>query len=732
MTMSKQSEKFFKALLTTTVAVSGVAVIAPIQDVQADAITFKDVKKADYFNNGVQDLVQKGFISGYEDGTFKPGQYITRAHVAKILANYLELEVNNVKDPGFTDVNKKNPYYAEIAAVVEAGIFKGYDDKKFKPNKFITRAQIAQVLVEAFDLKLENYNNLPFTDISMQKPYANHVQTLYNNKITKGITTTTFGPSKFVTRGQFVAFIDRIVNINNNSKFELSIMHYNDSHSHVEQMPKLVTAVNEVRAKNSEALLLNAGDVFSGTLYFNEFQGQADLAFMNLLKVDAMTFGNHEFDLGSTSEGHKALADFIKAANFPFVTANVDFSKDSLFKGLFNTKISTDPKNANIYSGIVKEVDGEKVGIFGLTTAETKDISSPGSIAFKDYVEEAKTMVAEFEKIGVDKIVAITHIGYDDNVKVDNDIALAKAVEGIDVIVGGHSHTQLNEPVIIRENTEPTIIVQAYQYSDFLGTLDVTFDNNGVVVEHNGKLIKIADKIADSKATEIFVEYEDKIKEIQEEKIGISTVSELENPRTGGDDSKPSVRKNETPLGNLITDGMLAKAKTYNNNVIMAFQNGGGIRAAIEAGPITVGEVITVLPFGNTLATMELSGADLKAAFEISFKSYPSENGGFLHVAGAKVQFNSTKPAGERVVSIAYKNADGTYTEIEDSKAYTVATNAFTAKGGDSYDVFAKAYGEGRVTDLGLSDWENFRDHLVSLRTVNPQLEGRIIDIAVK
>src|SRR5690606_36262609 len=175
---------------------------------------------------------------------------------------------------------------------------------------------------------------------------------------------------------------------------------------------------------------------------------------------------------------------------------------------------------------------------------------------------------------------------------------------------------------------------------------------------------------------------------------------------------KPSVRKNETILGNLITGGMLTKAREFTGkNVVMALQNGGGIRAAIDAGPITVGEVITVLPFANTLATMEVTGSELKVAFEISLSRYPGENGGFLHVAGGKVEFDSTKPAGERVVEIYIKDANDNFVPVDDNTTYTIATNAFTAKGGDGYDVFAKAYEEGRVTDLGLSDWENFRDH---------------------
>ncbi|WP_313893759.1 5'-nucleotidase C-terminal domain-containing protein [Psychrobacillus sp.] len=527
---------------------------------------------------------------------------------------------------------------------------------------------------------------------------------------------------------------------NSGSKnFNLSIMHVNDIHANTDKAPKLVTAVKEVRKVKPNALLLNAGDTFSGTLYFNEFLGQADLAFMNLMKVDAMTFGNHEFDLGSSAEGHQALVDFIEAAKFPFVSANVDFSQDEKFKGLFNTKIPSKASNGNIYSGIVKVVNGEKVGIFGLTTAETKDISSPGKITFSNYIEDAKRMVAEFEAMGINKIVALTHIGFDDNAAMDNDQELAAKVAGIDVIVGGHSHTQLPAPVVVVKDDkgkakDKTIIVQAYQYADYLGTLDVEFDKKGVVVGHSGKLIKTADKAEDVEAAALLKPYKDQIKAVNEEFIGVTLEKELLSPRTTDKDFVPgtSVRASETILGNLITDGMLAKAKKYvkDKNIIMAFQNGGGIRASINAGPITVGEVITVLPFGNTLATMDLTGAEIKETFEISLKDYPKESGGFLHVSGAKVEFDSSKPTGKRVVSIAYKNADNTYTEIQNSETYTIATNAFTAKGGDGYDVLKKAYEKGRATDLGLSDWENLREHLVSVKDSIPtKIEGRIVDV---
>lgn len=521
---------------------------------------------------------------------------------------------------------------------------------------------------------------------------------------------------------------------NTGSNFKLSIMHTNDTHAQLDNVAKRVTAVKDFRKEKPSSLLIDAGDVFSGTLYFNEFKGQADVEFMNLMKYDVMTLGNHEFDLGSSSDGHKALAEFIQKSNFPIVSSNVDFSKEVDLKGLFNVKVANSAKNGQIYSGIIKVVNGQKIGLFGLTTEETKDISSPVDVTFNDYIEAAEKMVAEFKKQGVNKVIAVSHLGYDDNPAYDNDLELAARVAGIDIIVGGHSHTKLENPVVINKDKsgkpkEPTVIVQAYQYSEFLGTLDVEFDKNGKIVKNAGKLISINDKKEDAEAAELLKKYAGKIKEIKEEETGATAVKILENPRASGSNLN-SVRSNETPLGNLITDGMLNKARVYNKDVIMAFQNGGGIRSAINQGPITVGEVISVLPFGNTLATMKLSGAEIKAAFEISFKESPKENGGFLHVSGAKVVYDSSKPVGKRVVSIEYKNATNDYVPLENEQEYMIATNAFTAKGGDGYDVLKKAYEQGRVTDLGLSDWENFREHLAALKNVDPQVEGRILDIA--
>lgn len=520
----------------------------------------------------------------------------------------------------------------------------------------------------------------------------------------------------------------------NKDDFSIGLMHTNDTHANLDKAPKRATVIKELRAayraEGKPSLLLDAGDVFSGSLYFNKFLGQADLELMNYMKYDMMTFGNHEFDLGET-ENNIALKNFVTKAKFPFITANVDFSKNESFNGLQKKTITAGPEKGQIYQGIIKEYKGQKIGFFGLTTEETADIASPGTVAFANYITSAKATVKKLEDRGVNKIVALTHIGFDDNEAVDNDQLLARNVDGIDVIVGGHSHTKLEKPVVVDETivpgkAEPTIIAQAYQYGDFLGNLDLTFDYKGKLTEYNGSLIDVAKAAEDTRAAEILKPYADQITELKNEEVGANIVNELGNPR-----GEVSVRNSETALGNLITDGMLKKAKEYNAETVIAMQNGGGIRAAINAGPLTVGEVLTTLPFGNTLATVKMTGQEIKDLLEISVGVAPIENGGFLHVSGMKFEYSSKLAKGNRVTKMEVNNG-GTFETIDPAKTYVIATNAFTAKGGDGLTPFEVAYKAGRVTDLGLSDWENLRDFTKSLGEVNYNIEGRIVDTKVE
>ena len=172
----------------------------------------------------------------------------------------LELDIENVKNPGFTDVPKTHQYYGPIAALVEAGIVDGYDDKTFKPGNPITRAHMAKMLQNGFGLQEEKFGNSPFTDVKATHWYADHVQALITHEITTGTTPTTFSPNANVTRGQMASFIVRSeVAVADEKPFELSLMHFNDTHAHLDNVAKRVTAVKEVRAEKPDALLLDAG-----------------------------------------------------------------------------------------------------------------------------------------------------------------------------------------------------------------------------------------------------------------------------------------------------------------------------------------------------------------------------------------------------------------------------------------------------------------------------------------
>ncbi|PGY11940.1 bifunctional metallophosphatase/5'-nucleotidase [Bacillus sp. AFS031507] len=507
-------------------------------------------------------------------------------------------------------------------------------------------------------------------------------------------------------------------------KFTLNLMHTNDTHANLDNVAKKMTAIKSVRATKPAALLLDAGDVFSGTLYFNEYKGLADLEFMELAGYDAMTFGNHEFDMGT-----KVLSNFVKEADFPFVSSNVNFTNDANLQSRFHNDVTTDrPLGGEIYNGIIKVVNGEKIGIFGLTTAETPTISSPGAgVTFEDYIQEAQKSVYALKAQGVNKIIALTHIGFDDSPVWDNDKVLAGAVEGIDVIVGGHSHTKLDAPFFDTSGVEPTAIVSANEYNKYLGTLDVTFDAAGKVIvpETTGKLLDIATFAEDATIANILnTKYKPAIDAKKATIVGTAAVT-LE----GGN---PLARTIETNLGNFVADGMLAKAKTINPNTLIALQNGGGVRTTLPAGNITLADVFKVLPFGNALGIMDLKGDEIKAALEYSVKDAPVAFGGFLQVSGLKFTYDSTKPVGQKVQTIEVKSQDGSYTALDLTKNYFVATNIFTAKGGDGFSMFAKAYGEGRVSEPGFVDWEMFRDFIEAQpnKMVTAKVEGRIVNVA--
>ncbi|RRJ64178.1 multifunctional 2',3'-cyclic-nucleotide 2'-phosphodiesterase/5'-nucleotidase/3'-nucleotidase [Paenibacillus oralis] len=509
--------------------------------------------------------------------------------------------------------------------------------------------------------------------------------------------------------------------------WKLTVMHTNDSHAHLDDVARRAMLVKQIRAEGGDSLLLDAGDVFSGDLYFTKWQGLKDLEFMNLMGYDAMTFGNHEFDKGTG-----VLADFINKAQFPLVSSNIDFSKDGniapLVKSPANIDVSA-PKtteHAGVYPYVVLEAGGHKVGVFGLITEDTAVTSSPGKdVTFNEAVQAAEATVAAMEQDGLNIIIGLSHLGY------ARDQKLAAEVEGIDLIVGGHTHTKLDAPEIVTDSVHqtPTVIVQANEWGKYLGRVDLVFDEQGQVLtgpgQTSGSLVPVNGQVAEDAAAKTILDpLKAELEELKKQVIGTAAVV-LDGERV-------NVRSKETNLGNLIADGMLAKAQQLKGAQI-AIMNGGGIRASIDQGEITMGELRTVMPFGNTLYVLDVTGQQLKDGLEngISGAKLTDLPGKFPQIAGMKFKWDPAQPAGSRVFDVQIKQGD-TYVPLNLSSTYRLATNSFVANGGDGYSSFAAAIAAGAYhEDLGYPDYEIFIENIEQLGgTVSPVVEGRIVEQA--
>lgn len=509
--------------------------------------------------------------------------------------------------------------------------------------------------------------------------------------------------------------------------FTLTILHTNDTHARIEQfagsgstcseeqaasgacvggVARRATKIAELMGAATNPILVDAGDQFQGSLYYTEYRGAEAAEFMQMLGYQAMAIGNHEFD-----DGPANLARFIDSVGLTVLSANIDASADPDLAG----KISP-------YT--VLDVNGEQVGVIGLTTDTTPFSSSPGdTVTFGEYVASLEPVIAELEALGVNKIVLLSHIGYAD------DQTLAAAIDGIDVIVGGHSHTLLANtiegasgpyPTIVNSPSgAPVLIVQAEAYGKYLGNLEVTFDADGMASAWQGEPI-----LLDASVTED----PDVLARVQA--LG-QPLAELRNTVVGQsaidlDGSRTSCRFGECTMGNLITDAMLWA--TQNDGAQIAIENGGGIRASLPEGDITRGGVLEVLPFGNMAATLGLKGADLLLALEngVSRAENPDNEGTgrFPQVAGIRFSWDGSKPAGERIVSAEVRNADGSFSPVDPDAVYQVVTNDFMRRGGDEYTIFAEAainpYDFGSPLDQILADY------IAAFSPVNPVIEGRI------
>ena len=450
----------------------------------------------------------------------------------------------------------------------------------------------------------------------------------------------------------------------------LVVLHTNDTHGHplkffhypmpdVGGMPARATLVQQVRAECENVLVLDAGDLNTGRPESNYYKAIPDIIGLNYIGLDAMTLGNHEFDV---------LPEVLKMqeqiASFPFLSANV-YDLDGNYL--------VDPY-------VIKNFNGLRVGIFGLTTKETEVIGNPTNIEgliFEDEVTAAKKIVTQLEP-KVDIIIALVHMGIYDNDEMGSR-RLAAQVSGIDLIVDGHSHTKLDEALYVNN----TPIVQSWMWGLCMGKGVFTIED-GKITDFSWETIPVnlkkKTKQADGSSTftyeaEEIPEDENLLKLLTPYAANVETMlAEVIGTATALFPNE-EVRLKETALGDLVADSMLWY--TENLNPDFAIQNGGGIRNSISPGDISKKAIYETLPFDNSVMVLHLTGSQLQELFDF----FPSIKRG----KGAFPQFSEGVQVTIDFITGEAKDITINGEPIDPERTYVITTNSYLAAGGDGY-----------------------------------------------
>lgn len=478
---------------------------------------------------------------------------------------------------------------------------------------------------------------------------------------------------------------------------ELVVLHTNDTHSHIAGVDKygnacfadadctggmgrIAAAINAAKAEHDNIIALDAGDQFQGTLFYSVNKGAMIAELDEYMPYDAMTLGNHEFDEGCTN-----AAAFTKKIPFPVLAANLKPEK-----GCPMTDSKTLPY-------LIREVRGVPVGIIGLANDEAVDLAAAcKKTGFENAVSVLNRLVAELEGQGVKHIVVLTHLG------LPYDRELARTVEGVDIIVGGHTHSYLGEnseegPYPIVEHSpsgHPVLVVTAKRAAVYLGELRVHFDEAGVPVSWNGEAKELAPAMPRDKQISVLIDkYAATLDEYRSNVIGSHSLCLA--------DGMDACREGECLGGMVVTDAMLEYGSPYGAEI--ALYNGGGIRAALPQGKITRGDLLGMLPFGGTFVLRELSGQEIRDALEHGVSEENGKSARLLQTAGLSYAIDTDKPVGRRISDVMVVSG-GKKVPLNVKTSYRVVLPSYLARGGDGYAMFvdSKVIPSGEPMDVDI------------------------------
>lgn len=519
------------------------------------------------------------------------------------------------------------------------------------------------------------------------------------------------------------------------------ILHTNDVHGRIVEEKgvigdaKLATVIEQERAKsNQTTLVVDAGDAFQGLPISNSTKGEARAEILNQMQYDAMAVGNHEFDFGLDEV--KKYKEILK---FPLLSSNTYVNGARLFEA--STIVDKD-----------KTVEGDEFVVIGVTTPETATKTHPKNVkgvTFTDPISEVNKVIEEVQAKaraeGKDykHYVVLAHLGVDTTTPVEwRGSTLAEALsknprlKGKRVtVIDGHSHT-----------------VESTTYGD-----NVTYNQTGSYLHNVGKITYKSRQLlgnptqipaADAKKLPANPTVEKLVKDIKQKYDAKNAVEVVSNSPVELNGDRENVRVRETNLGNVVADSLYQYGQTgFSHPTDIAVTNGGGLRETIAKGkPITKGNVIAVLPFGNTISQIQVTGQQVLDMFEKSLgsilqvdkdgKKVLDENGqpllepsgGFLQVSGVKVYYDTNLPSGKRVLAIQVKNrTTGRYDLLDLAKTYYLATNDFLAAGGDGYTMLGGAREEGPSMDAAFEEYLKTAD-LTQYEKINPNSRTISVD----
>lgn len=550
--------------------------------------------------------------------------------------------------------------------------------------------------------------------------------------------------------------------------YKLRILHTNDHHARIEPhtlgirstanppltrslggVARRKTLIDQIRAAapNENILLLDAGDIFQGTLYFSQYNGLADLYFYNNMHYDAVAVGNHEFD-----RGQGVLKTFILGANFPMLTANVDIQPDAELAVALAPDAFAVP--GRLGKRLLLSKSGRSIGLFGLTPASTAVLSNPGAgISFgANLAAIAQAEVDALRQAGATYVIGLTHVGF------SNDCLLAAQVRGLNAIVGGHSHSVLFPtpnvlplaldagdvyPTLIRNPEDKNVVVTtSWKWGTWLGDITLGFNAGGEITTLSGVIRPLwagglglppralvageEAEIAPDAAFQSRIDtlYKPPITQLQATIIGKAAV-QLDGDRA-------SVRNRETNLGDLLAGLMLNVEQAEGGQLVIV--NSGSIGKSIFAGDVSMAAIFEALPYENTIAHVDLTGAQLLQVLEngvghINVQSPANSAGRFPQVCGLRFVWMPDLPAGRRILSVSVQAPSGwgqagnQFVPLDLSATYRVVTNDFVLSGGDGYTIFTQ--GQNKY-DTGLNVTDALIDYFKTRSPVSAQTDGRI------